>query len=396
MKKILIIALLLWANLSFASSDKTSSIETKASIGTKLTNASDPIVSSKVDNDSTENKTTAKNKNFELSVMPYISYNRTMEGMFGALPMMTYRFNKNDSISPKSMAMIGGVWTTNGSWFTNFASRTYFGEGNWRTFLVFMNGKQNASTSFNSTASGGKPFEADYSNRMIFFLGSVQYQVLPHLFAGVNGRFMNSRMEYSDKAKEGYDASGNQVSDSKANIVSLGLVANYDTRNDQYYPTAGINTKIQWMTNPEAMNDFTANRIFTEYNTYYAMHGGRDVLAARYNGQFGVGDVIFQQQKTIGGKDLRGYSSGKYRGDGIIDVQAEYRYNPFDRVGFVGFAGIATLYGSSVEEYNWKAYPGAGVGVRYRAFKSTKMNIGVDAAVGKEDWGIYFRIAEAF
>lgn len=109
-----------------------------------------------------------------------------------------------------------------------------------------------------------------------------------------------------------------------------------------------------------------------------------------------MGDVLFQQQLTIGGKDLRGYSSGKYRSDGVVDLQAEYRYNSFDRVGFVGFAGIATLCGSNIDDYNWKAYLGAGVGVRYKAFKKTKMNIGIDAAVGKEDWSVYFRIGEAF
>ncbi|MFV0344946.1 MAG: hypothetical protein ACK5IQ_01635 [Bacteroidales bacterium] len=65
-------------------------------------------------------------------------------------------------------------------------------------------------------------------------------------------------------------------------------------------------------------------------------------------------------------------------------------------MGLVGFAGLATIYGSDSPDFNWNIYPGAGVGYRYQAFKSVKFNIGLDAAVGKDDWGIYFRIGEAF
>ncbi|MFD2601999.1 hypothetical protein [Flavobacterium suzhouense] len=41
-------------------------------------------------------------------------------------------------------------------------------------------------------------------------------------------------------------------------------------------------------------------------------------------------------------------------------------------------------------------YPGIGAGYRYRVFKGMKFNVGLDGAVGKDDWGVYFRIGEAF
>ena len=33
---------------------------------------------------------------------------------------------------------------------------------------------------------------------------------------------------------------------------------------------------------------------------------------------------------------------------------------------------------------------------RYMAFPENKMNVGLDFAAGKDDWGIYFRIGESF
>jgi hypothetical protein len=40
--------------------------------------------------------------------------------------------------------------------------------------------------------------------------------------------------------------------------------------------------------------------------------------------------------------------------------------------------------------------PGAGIGFRYMMIPEIRANVGVDIAVGREDWGLYFRIAEAF
>ncbi len=49
------------------------------------------------------------------------------------------------------------------------------------------------------------------------------------------------------------------------------------------------------------------------------------------------------------------------------------------------------------EDDNWSGLlPGGGAGLRYLAIKEHNINLGIDIAVGKGDWGIYFRIGEAF
>ncbi|MCD4735990.1 MAG: hypothetical protein K8R53_08105, partial [Bacteroidales bacterium] len=35
-------------------------------------------------------------------------------------------------------------------------------------------------------------------------------------------------------------------------------------------------------------------------------------------------------------------------------------------------------------------------GIRFMAIPGEKINIGINLATGKDDWGIYFRIGEAF
>ena len=48
------------------------------------------------------------------------------------------------------------------------------------------------------------------------------------------------------------------------------------------------------------------------------------------------------------------------------------------------------------ESDDGKLLPAVGAGFRFTAFPDNHMNVGLDAAVGDGDWGIYFRIGEAF
>ena len=57
----------------------------------------------------------------------------------------------------------------------------------------------------------------------------------------------------------------------------------------------------------------------------------------------------------------------------------------------------------SMRQYCWntsngctRILPGAGAGFRYMADSETNMNVGLDFAVGDGDWGLYFRVGEAF
>jgi len=62
----------------------------------------------------------------------------------------------------------------------------------------------------------------------------------------------------------------------------------------------------------------------------------------------------------------------------------------------VGFGGVATAV-NSLNEISFNGLlPAVGVGIRYMAVPSEKINVGIDIAKGKDDWGLYFRIGETF
>ncbi len=326
-----------------------------------------------------------KEKRVELTVMPFVSYNRNLEMMYGVLPMAMYRINRNDSISPKSLTGISPIFTSNGSRFVGFFNKLYFAEDSWR--IIFFGGFGDLSSQFFIAETGSPGQFIDYlTNSQVINVG-LQRKVFEDLYAGVSYMYAKHHTKYEDDVQP----------ESTTETSGLSFDVLWDTRNAVYYPTQGHFIKVKWSGFPDFLgNTIDANKIKTEFNKYMPMRGEKDVLATRFSGIFGLGDILFEQQVTIGGKDIRGYSEGKYRGDGQMSLQAEYRYNFRKRMGLVGFAAVSTIYGSDTESFNWGLYPGIGAGYRYQAFKANKFNIGIDAAVGKDDWGVYFRIGEAF
>lgn len=323
-------------------------------------------------------------KNIDFNVMPYLNYNRTLDFMFGAIPMMMFKLNKADTISPKSLSGISAVYTTNKSYFIASFNKWYFNEDKWRVQFFVATGNQNAQFFVDDI---DVPDFYNYGTKTTMVNFSLQRKIVKSLYTGLGYAYAHYNTKYEDDVEPS----------SITHTNGLQLITLYDTRDAVYYPTKGKKIKLRWLNYPEWFgNDINANKILTEYNQYFPMRNGTDVLAARFSGKFGLGNIAFEQQVTIGNEDIRGYSEGKYRGDGLMDIQAEYRYNFNKRMGLVGFAGVATIYGSDTKSFDWVLYPGAGVGYRYRAFKSEKFNIGLDAAVGKGDWGLYFRIGEAF
>jgi outer membrane protein assembly factor BamA len=185
--------------------------------------------------------------------------------------------------------------------------------------------------------------------------------------------------------------------DERRQYSSLGVSGEYDTRTSTTYPmdgfycTARLRRYADWL---GSASEYTKIKI--EVNRYL-LQNSIDVLALRGCVEAALGTVPFEAQTVVGaGKDIRGYSSGKFRGDQVYSLQGEYRWNfapPFGAVGFLGFS-LPITQGEQARFAD--ILPGLGAGFRYTMVPEIHANVGLDVAVGRDDWGLYFRIAEAF
>lgn len=326
-------------------------------------------------------------KDCKFMPIPYLSYDRTLGASFGAVPMLQYHINKNDTISPQSMTGGIGMFTTNGSWFTMLFNQFYLAEDTWR--LQFGAGMGNFNYQFYLSDVMGIPINTyiDYATRMDLIFAQVQRKVIDNVYVGVNYKYLHFVNTFA----------GLEDVELETRLNGIGLMGLYDTRDNVYYPTSGIKTDLKYSTFPSFMkNDSSSQKIEVSYNQYISTRHDKDIIALRAYGGFGLGEVTFNQQIVVGNKDIRGYTQGKYRGDQLFAIQGEYRWNFTDKMGAVGYLGLATIFNSINAEDDGQLLPGAGVGYRYVVFPESRMSVGLDAAVGKDDWGIYFRIGEAF
>ena len=178
----------------------------------------------------------------------------------------------------------------------------------------------------------------------------------------------------------------------------IGPAFTYDTTDSQSQPRRGVEIDATWTFGFDELGDsYDHDKLIAEGHAYFAL-SDRTVLAGSAQFCSADGDVPFYDLCLFGASaDLRGYETGRYRDRASWALQAEVRHRFAERwggVAFVGLGGIAPSARDLVEESN--LLPAGGIGVRYRPFKTNDVQLRVDLAVGKNDYGLYVGIGEAF
>lgn len=321
---------------------------------------------------------------FKFLPIPYINYTRSIGFQLGALPMAQFNLSQKDTLSPSSVAGLFGMYSTNKTYFFFGFAKLYLNEDNWRFTTAGGTGSVNFQFYLEAPIDSWIP----YNTKMTMFFIEAQRRAYKKLYFGLS--YIYLKFDTETEITEGVFTN---------NLNGLGLKLLMDHRKNIYYPRDGFLSKIQYFTYPKFMgNESMSNKIKISYNHFFPFRKGKDVIAARALVGLGLGDLSFNQQFIVGrGDDLRGYTQGEYRGNYITVIQGEYRWNLNDsKFGFVGFLGLAAVFESINEDHNGKILPGGGAGIRFTVSEETNMNVGIDIAAGKGDWGIYFRVGESF
>lgn len=322
-------------------------------------------------------------KKVSVVAVPLVNYNNSYKFSFGAFVSAFFKVSKRDTISPKSQVGVAGAYATNKSGMVFMFSKLYFNQDKYRVLLGGGLGSSNFQY-YPGVMPFPKPIQFNTKFDFLFLEG--QREIIPNLYGGLH-------IMISEVATVFDLPDPLQDPETGGTYISPGFVVSYDNRSSIYYPQKGFYTELNTYHPREkwgSSHDYDKASVFGNYYVTIA----NSVLASRIYGDFAFGDVPFQAESVVGGSDLRGYTKGEYRGDIIFDLQTEWRSTLYKRFGYVAFAGIATA-GNDFESMSEPLYS-LGAGIRYKAVVKDHINIGFDAAVGKNDWGIYFRITEAF
>ncbi len=314
--------------------------------------------------------------------IPYLNYDQSKGFTIGAVPMLMFNPSEKDTISPSSLIGGVGTWSTNKSWFLLAFGKFYLAEDNWRITTGGGIGTSNFQFYLDDPSGGWIPYESEAD----FFMLKVERRIYKKLYGGVSYIWANV-----------ISTSETTSFTDSLTVNGIGLNLSLDTRKNPYYPRNGYFTTVKYNNNPLFLgNETNTRKIQIDHDQYFSTRQKKDVVAARLHAGFGIGDLSFNQQFIVKGTDIRGYTQGAYRGNYILTLQGEYRWNFHRRWGAVGFAGVATVFEAINESDNGKLLPGIGTGLRFRVFPETNLSVGLDVAKGIDDWGIYFQIGEAF
>lgn len=329
--------------------------------------------------------------------IPTITYNNSFGAMFGGMASFFYHLDKTDSISPLSSSGLVATYTSNNSWFLIVPNTFYFKDDKYRAKIVGGVGSIEFQTfvDWNDIIGELPPgilppnldgTFVDFNNIFAFLYSQFIVKVYKDYYVGGNLLVSNT--------KTTFDLPTNP--EDQQTLFGFGFNVEKDSRNSQFSPTSGNNGKLVTNHFLESLGSTSNYSNFNfQFNQYYPLKEKNTIMWRLY-AQLATGDVPFAGQNVVGRDDLRGYSNGKNRANQVYDAQTEYRHWLNDKWGFVAFGGIATAVNTLGDLSFNNLLPAAGAGIRFAALPKSNINIGIDAAIGKEDWGVYFRIGEAF
>ncbi len=346
-------------------------------------------------------------RNVWTSVLGGPSY--TPEATLGAAAavLVSFKTNKQDTISQRSYIPFGFNASLNGTFIVAGASTLFFNENRFRIYTSF--GMRNEPANFygvgmaeNSTVERGEFTE--YHKTNYYMLNKFVWELKPNLFVGptfdvnyVQTSDLNSWMAQHEYV--------NLFSDKYLN-VGLGATFQYDTRDDVATPNAGMFLSAA----PKFFGrylggDYNYQSYDFEYRQYQYLFG-RAVLAWTLRANLSYGDVPFTELPTFGTPfDLRGFYWGQYRDKSIGYGMAEYRQmfgsqedykagKTISKFGYVVWAGLGTL-GTTPSDWNECRYNfGFGLRAQIQPRKNFRFDIG--KGQGEDGFLFYMNMTEAF
>ena len=326
-------------------------------------------------------------------IMPIPISNPTVGTGLGVAGMFLYPTDKE---SPISSTTVGAFYTSNESWGVGASQKTYLYEDRLRLNGLFGYLHINMDFSGIGADAGDRGVSVPITQKGFFFMPEALIRIAGRLYGGLRYRYLSMETAMDLNALAGGGIESPPVS-LKADSSGLGLVVNYDSRDNSFSPSGGIFVDGNATFAATALGGDYDYQIYQAAYNQYLQIADRMVLACRVFGRFTAGQVPVYDLSFFGThNDLRGYPAGLYVDKMMIATQVEYRWRFWKKWGMVAFAGIGEV-APKLSEFGAGNYlPSYGGGLRYMVSEANRVNISMDYARGRAGDTFYFYIGEAF
>lgn len=316
--------------------------------------------------------------------VPLVSSDPKLGTSGGVLAAYLHRFDSKSSVS---MFGIMGLYTTTHSKIGGIFARTFFGEDRHRLFALA--GAGTIKNDYQDFLGTGFPVQSDDDLKALF--ARYMYRFHQPWFAGLQVADTNYAVVADNATSEEIL---DQVGITGFDSIGVGLVLNYDSRDNVNTPSSGIfadANNIAYRENLGGDVSFDAYRLIIKQ---YLPHNNDYVFAWKFSSHL-THDAPPSGYASI---RLRGYTAGEYLGQNMSSLEAEERIKIGERWGLTAFLGAACLYGDNLKcSDSNNVYTNIGGGCYYMVKPKDKIAATVEYAYGEDNnHGFYMRMGWGF
>jgi outer membrane protein assembly factor BamA len=332
-----------------------------------------------------------------LFIIPHASYQQETS----VAPGIAYGYYfKSKDISRISSISGSAVYTFLNQFTFNVTPKIFFNSNKW--YLYSNLNFKNYPDYYFGISNKPTDIKQAFTSQNISLLLQPQYIISKHFLVGASLSYRFERVltdSTFEANKTKIFSNFGTVGWDPYSILSVGLVAAYDNRDNQFYPQSGIFAKTTFTASRAGWGSSYSVQEFTvDYRQYFPVFRNHVLAFQVYgDGVFGSNGIPFEMLPTVGGRDmLRGFRQGMYRQNIMLMAQTEYRLPIYKRLKAAFFCSA----GDVINSYDYKsdklkiAY---GAGLRYR-LNDARVHLRLDLA--RNNYGdklqFYITATEAF
>jgi hypothetical protein len=338
---------------------------------------------------------------FAVSPLPFYNPNQGLG--LSVSPILMFHPDQGDEVSPPSIVALQGQYavlpplsdaSTRYSWALGSGARLYLDEDRWRVQPIIA--YFDLFRRFQGIGGDTTSTQFDYRQYGAIAILQVFREILwKKFYTGLLVGYTAFRTSTPDPANQAILAGLGTGADWSGQ-PNIGVLAQYDTKNDQYYPAAGVDFNLRL--NGSFKSDQEYLVLVPSLNQYFSLvNGDRVVLAYRLFGQFGFGDLPLASYAYYGSRGTTlGYASGDFVDKMMAGAEVEARWLFARRVGAEGGVGIGKVFPSFDDFAPQPWLPAAWASLTYKIMESQNIRARLTVAVGKSGGALYGAIGQNF
>ncbi|QBN17691.1 BamA/TamA family outer membrane protein [Flavobacterium nackdongense] len=320
--------------------------------------------------------------------IPYLITEPALGGIGGALVPVFIQQNTpySDTIrgqlvktrAKPNLLALGAAYTANGTWFVGGGTAGTIKK--WRANYRLFGGYANVNMNFYRNLTNGTEASVELNIKTVPLYGQFTKQIGKSAWsAGLDYLFLNTTISNPDPLFH-------SVKETNSIVSKLGLIVDYDKRDNVFTPDKGFRWNTSFSGSDEIIgSDYGFTKLATSAFSYVPV--SKQLIAgfrAEYQQIWGSAPFYLKPYLV-----LRGIPIMRYQGDVTALAETEWRWDVTTRHSLVGFggAGKALSNTESFQESTWRVSGGAGY--RYLLARKLKLRAGIDVARGPEDWAYY-------